>query len=167
MLDNENRVKVCVQILSAIYRPSHMIPFTGYEAPASFVGHPFDQSKNKDFITFVGMSSDDIYPLIFHALNFNTAPVTGLRFWLVPQKDNTFHHQIFAEVETEFETFMCSGMTDHSGSGSAAYETCKQMFELLSMIYEVKVETILAQVGQDDLAWAKANAAILEDAEDD
>ena len=157
MLEKDKRISAFCKIIHA-FRKSLVKPVDMRQQPIHFIGHLFDSNKNTEYCEFSGMSSDDIYSLVFYALSEPSMPIIGLRFWFVPQ-EASLHHQIFAEIETEFETFFCSGMTDYSGAGSVAYSDCCAMFELLSSIYDVPIERNLIQQGADKKAWIFVNEA--------
>lgn len=158
-----NKQQALTTIVRAIKKPAHMAEDREYRETIALFHHPISTESVADhmMINFVGFSSDSIYPLLFHALTA-TPPIVQLIFWLCQQTDNPGQHQIFAEIKTEYETFICSGMTDFSGAGSSAYREMEAVFEFLADVYGIQVKRIEVLPGGDDNAWDHINKAAKE-----
>jgi hypothetical protein len=156
-----NKQQALKTIVKAIKRPDHMKEAREYGQTWYLTRHPFDPSRD-DLVDFIGFSSDDIYPLLYHALAGGYGPVTGLTFWLCPQKEIAGGHQIFAEVRTETTVYLTCGMTDYSGSGGHAYKELKNAFEFLAEIYGLAVEYRELAAGADEQAFTLINRQIKE-----
>ena len=166
-----NKQQALKTIVKAIKQPDHMKEAREYGQTWYLTRHPLDPSRRSlgapggvrdDLVDFVGFSSDDIYPLLYHALTNGYGPVTGLTFWLCPQKEIVGGHQIFAEVRTETTAYLACGMTDYSGSGGHAYKELKNAFEFLAEIYGLQVECRELAEGTDEQAFAWINQQIKE-----
>ena len=156
-----NKQQALQTIVKAIKRPDHMKEARQYDQTWYLTRHPLDPGRD-DLVDFVGFSSDDIYPLLYHALANGYGPVTGLTFWLCRQRDIPGGHQIFAEVRTETTTYLTCGMTDYSGSGGHAYKELGNAFEFLAEVYGLEVECRELAEGADELAWGWINQQIKE-----
>lgn len=158
-----NKQAALISIVRAIKKPAHMVEDREYKDVTVLFHHPLSPESAPDFmmISFVGFSSDSIYPFLYHSF-IATGPIAQLIFWLCQQAENPRHHQIFAEIKTEFETFLVSGMTDFSGSGSSAYAELRNVFEFLAEIYELEINYLELPPGRDNQAWALINEAAME-----
>lgn len=58
-------------------------------------------------------------------------------------------HLVVAEFRTNFETYLCGGMTNFSGEGRWGYGTVRDVFEFLSQMFHIEVEYVWHPFG----AW--------------
>lgn len=159
-------------IATGLKKPDYMLTDWGYESPVMLSRHPFDsvmpdeQPTEAMTVDFVGFSSDSIYPLLYHTVG---KEIEWLIIWQCAQ-EREGHFNIFAEIGlVDKRAFICSGMTNYSGSGGKAYEDTLAVFRVLSLAYGLSVRTITLPLGSDDAAndlISKESAELREEQSD-
>lgn len=141
--------------------------YAGYrkkmESGDTIFKHPLTEGDNGLFYEWTGFDSDSWMDAVRLALTDSSSAFDGtlyVCFWKAnysPRKPYE-QNQIWLEIGDELERYLCSGMTDYSGSGGAAYKDAKKVIEFLEeQIPGAVVESRVVSMEQMDNGWKSVN----------
>lgn len=122
----------------------------GEEELTIFGEHPIPMRPPLDggvlFVGSLGISDSvkRFAGVIMREIAYDNVKPSRMIFHLFECEDNPDQHVISAElIDQGYASYMCDGMTDHSGEGGAAFGKLRRFFELLAFLFELKVEFIV------------------------
>ena len=95
--------------------------------------HPFIKSDKNDPVYLIGEIgvTYSIAPFLYW-LSHEMEYLEELRLWMFRAESNNDQHDIVAEIVTVGASYLCSGLTDYSGTGGSGFRKVREVFKSVS-----------------------------------
>lgn len=150
-------------LLRAAMRETHYTSETyqRYFEQTTYINHPFGDSTVEftEWVGSIGHTASIGAFLWYIARCLNTGDgIDKLAFHFFRQR-GTSGHTIVAEFVCPYGAYLVGGINDYSGEGRSGYTEVRQVFDFLSVMYNVNVEAVFHPAG----AWESIEHQIADE----